>query len=539
MPLIKQIESIAKDQKLVSVLSQLEEIKTLYREHDFLDIVILGQFKAGKSSFINSLIKNNSLPVGVLPVTAIVTRISYGIEPKAVVSHFDDSKEEITLEHLSEFISEKLNPKNYKEVKVVDIFLPEIKPFIPIRLVDTPGLGSIFSHNTDVTHKWLGKIKAAIVVISAAQPLSEDDLKLIRQATNQSPEVYILVSKADMVSSKELPEIIAFIRIKLNEEYHKDFRIFPYSINNNTTRLRTTIIDDVIIPLAKSSDLVQQQVYKHKLNYLAKKTIGYLEISLSMIKQKGEDRKKLKLKIIDETLNLKYIKQELFQIGNNYKTVTRDFLKKLFLDKQTEQLVKELSGDLALQFDTWKGNLAKVTQQYEKWIRESMVKTIKQVELNEWDTIASHPEEACNHFNSYLKNFRERVNQNIKKTLNINMPMGEVKIKASPLQSPPIHISRTFDSHIDMLWFIVPMPLFRKTLKKHFLNEIPHEIEKNSYRLISQLNDVVNNIIDEMQIYTLEYVERELKSLATTIENQQWNREEIQSMISQLSKIIY
>ena len=538
MNLFEQIETIASKQKMVSVLSQLENIRLANHERDYLDILVLGQFKAGKSSFINHLLSNNLLPTGVLPVTAIITRVSYGSETKAVVSYFDENREEITINRLTEFISETENPENNKKVSVVDVFLPAMKPLHPIRLVDTPGLGSIFTHNSKVTHHWMGRIKAAIVVISAVQPLSENDVKLIAEAAEQSPKVYILLSKTDLVAANELIQISHFIKDKLQSTFQHDFELFPYSINGSGADLKQAILDKIFNPLAKTSKQVQQEVYHHKLHFLAKKAISYLEINLKVLRQKEDERKQLESQIIDETLNLKYIRQELTQIGNSYKEATRDLLKALLLEKHTQKLSKELSDSLTREFDTWHGNLAKVTHQYEKWIRETMITTIKQVELYEWKNIAGHPGEAYHHFNSYLKNFRERLNQNIKKILNIDMPAGQIEIKVTPLQSPPIHISRTFDSHIDMLWFFVPMPIFKKRIKKHFLNEIPYEIEKNSYRLIAQLTDNINRIIDEMQQQAINYVSHELESLATAITLHQNDESDVQQMIEKLTKAV-
>ncbi len=536
MNLIEQIRSIAQRQQLVSVLSQLIEIEAIHNEHEFLDVVILGQFKAGKSSFINNLLGNELLPTGVLPVTAIITRISYGNEPLAMVTHYNGDEERVNIDSLHEYISEKSNPKNEKQVAVVDIFVPEMKNFKPVRLVDTPGLGSVFTHNTEVTNSWLGKIKAAIVVISAAQPLSEHDIELIKQATGQSPKVFILISKTDVVAEQELAEINAFIKIRLQEHFDVDFPIFPYSVNKNDEKCRQTILNKIIIPLAAESDTVQQQVYNHKLNFLVKKTIGYLNISLKTVQQKDEEREKLKSQIVDETLNLKYIKRDLSQIGTNYKEATRDVLKKLFLKKHAEDLTKNLSENLAHEFDSWKGNLAQVTRQYELWIKETMIKAIKEVELQEWENIANHATEAYRHFNSYLTSFRERLNQNIKKVLGIDMPASDIEIEASPIESPQIHISRTFDSHIDMLWFFIPMSVFRKAVKKHFLKEVPFETEKNSYRLISQLNDTINKVIDEIQFHAMEYVEHELESLSATIDTHKSDKQEIEKMIETLTK---
>jgi GTP-binding protein EngB required for normal cell division len=233
MNLFEVIETIATKQNMVSVLKQLEEIRAACHEKDLFDLLILGQFKAGKSSFINQFLGSNLLPTGVLPVTAIVTRIRFGEKQKAVIHYFNHKKEEIAPARLWEFVTENENPENKKKVSVVDLYVPDIKHLNPLRLVDTPGIGSILNHNSLVTHSWLGKIKAAIVVISAVQPLSDNDVTLIREAMEQSPKVYILLSKTDLVTGQELDQIITFINNKLQKflTAPSSFFLFPFKTN--------------------------------------------------------------------------------------------------------------------------------------------------------------------------------------------------------------------------------------------------------------------------------------------------------------------
>lgn len=52
-------------------------------EQDEISIALVGRFKAGKSSFLNHFLGKNFLPVGVVPVTAVITEVCYGTEEKA------------------------------------------------------------------------------------------------------------------------------------------------------------------------------------------------------------------------------------------------------------------------------------------------------------------------------------------------------------------------------------------------------------------------------------------------------------------------
>src|SRR5580658_5798099 len=71
-----------------------------------LHLAVLGQMKRGKSSFINALIGAEILPTGVLPVTAVITEIKYGLTPEAVILYTTGAREQVNLGTLAEYITE-------------------------------------------------------------------------------------------------------------------------------------------------------------------------------------------------------------------------------------------------------------------------------------------------------------------------------------------------------------------------------------------------------------------------------------------------
>ena len=86
---------------------------------DEISVAVLGRFKAGKSSFLNHFIGRNVLPVGVVPVTAVVTEIRYGAREEARVHHHDGRDPEVPLDQIGGYISEKENPENAKQVDLI------------------------------------------------------------------------------------------------------------------------------------------------------------------------------------------------------------------------------------------------------------------------------------------------------------------------------------------------------------------------------------------------------------------------------------
>ena len=70
----------------------------------------VGQFKRGKSTLINALVGEGVLPVGVIPVTSVVTILSHGLTPSATVRLASGESRAIALEEIGDFVDERRNP---------------------------------------------------------------------------------------------------------------------------------------------------------------------------------------------------------------------------------------------------------------------------------------------------------------------------------------------------------------------------------------------------------------------------------------------
>jgi len=139
------------------------------REGD-ISVAVLGRFKAGKSSFLNHFLGRDLLPAGV-PVTAVVTEIRYGARERARIRPRDGGQREVPVNQITGFISENENPENRKQVDLITVELPELRRFRGLKFVDTPGLDSVLSHNTQTSLDWLPNEGLALVAVSV-DPLS-------------------------------------------------------------------------------------------------------------------------------------------------------------------------------------------------------------------------------------------------------------------------------------------------------------------------------------------------------------------------------
>ena len=175
-------------------------------------VTCLGQFKRGKSTLLNALLGESILPVGVVPVTSVITILRYGDRPTAMVSFGDGQTEPIALDKIAMFIDERLNPGNRRHATVVDVALPNPILRDGLCLVDTPGLGSVHPANTEATRAFVPRTDVALIVVGPDPPISGAELQLIEDVSREAGELMIVLNKADQSSAEQLREVTEFTR---------------------------------------------------------------------------------------------------------------------------------------------------------------------------------------------------------------------------------------------------------------------------------------------------------------------------------------
>ncbi|MCK7494219.1 MAG: dynamin family protein [Comamonadaceae bacterium] len=205
-----------------------EELREKLETSTF-NLVVVGQFKRGKTSLINALLGNELLPVAVVPLTSIVTILTYGPELTIRVYFEDGHALEIGSGELGDYVTERGNPQNRKDVLEVVVCYPS--PYLKngVRLIDTPGVGSIYQHNTDVAYHYLPKSDAAVFLLSVDQPMGRAELDFLRDVKEYSNKIFFLLNKADYLDAKDLQESIEFSQNVLKEAMGAEVRLFPIS----------------------------------------------------------------------------------------------------------------------------------------------------------------------------------------------------------------------------------------------------------------------------------------------------------------------
>ncbi len=191
-----------------SVATDVRQLVTRIDEGRFF-VACVGQFKRGKSTLLDAFVEEQILPTGVVPVTTVPTVLRYGDARTARVL-IDTRWRTIRPEDLPQYVSEELNPENSKQVAGVEVFLPSPLLAGGMCLVDTPGIGSVFSGNTETTKDFIPQIDAAILVVGADPPISGEELALIEAVAVNVDEILIVLNKIDRVSAAERQQASEF-----------------------------------------------------------------------------------------------------------------------------------------------------------------------------------------------------------------------------------------------------------------------------------------------------------------------------------------
>jgi len=234
-----QFSKIKENLSLLSSLEVLKNKENLFRKFNLinkkaesreLQLVVLGQFKRGKTTLINALIGSHLLPTSVIPLTSIVTILKYGDKPKAYVIFLDGNKKEINISKLEGYIAEEKNPKNERKVDKVIIEYPSLYLKNGIQIIDTPGVGSVYEHNTDIAYRFVPQADAGIFVITADPPISASELSFLTSIKDYLGKILFVQNKIDQVGVDEHKKSLEFTQRIIEENIKvKNLTFYPLS----------------------------------------------------------------------------------------------------------------------------------------------------------------------------------------------------------------------------------------------------------------------------------------------------------------------
>lgn len=200
-------------------------------------LAVLGQFNRGKSTLLNMLLDQPILPTGIVPVTAIPTFLEAGALLRLQVTSVGDTMDDIPVatfdtvrDQLERLVTESGNPRNARSITRVVVTVPSALLAQGVVLIDTPGVGSTFQHNTATAAATLPECDACLFVVSPDPPITEVELDYLRQIKRQVARVIVVLNKIDILEPKDSASALNFLQQVLSQ--HTELGpadIFPVS----------------------------------------------------------------------------------------------------------------------------------------------------------------------------------------------------------------------------------------------------------------------------------------------------------------------
>ena len=207
---------------LESIVDDLELVSQNLGDGVFR-LLVLGDMKRGKSTFLNALIGENVLPTDVNPCTAVLTVLSYGQE-KQVTVHFKDDRQPESMDFETFKQRYTILPEEAKklqeegisafpDVAYADVKYPLTLLEKGVQIIDSPGLNDTEQRN-QLTLGYINNCHAILFVLSATQPYTLGEQRYLENyIKDRGLSVFFLINHWDEIQNRLIdPEDITALQ---------------------------------------------------------------------------------------------------------------------------------------------------------------------------------------------------------------------------------------------------------------------------------------------------------------------------------------
>ena len=194
---------------------------------DNFKVLVIGEFKRGKSTFINAMLGAEILPAYAKPCTAIINEIKWGDSRRALL-HYKSSEnglirpaEEVPIEQIEEYVvihdgmneSEAVRGNRYKKV---ELFWPLELCRNGVEIVDSPGLNE-HNNRQEVTMDYLPNVDAVLFILSCEALASKSELDVINNMLRSTghEDIFFICNRFNMIRRREQESIKQYGLAKL------------------------------------------------------------------------------------------------------------------------------------------------------------------------------------------------------------------------------------------------------------------------------------------------------------------------------------
>jgi GTPase Era involved in 16S rRNA processing/outer membrane lipoprotein SlyB len=246
--LFQQVQTLVTQSNRKDIAKTLQESAARYAEGK-LFVVVAGEFKQGKSSFINAIINEKKLfPVDIDITTNLVSTITYGKEEKVTVVVGEPGKgkpKNITRAEIPDYVTEQKNSKNQKKAQMLIIESPNPQLKEGLVLVDTPGVGGLNTEHTAVSYAFIPNADVVIFVSDTQKPLTVKELEFVEMINRHCQNFLFVITKKDIGNYQKIVDSNREKLIKILNCAGEAINLIPVSSKTKLAYLETKDDEDL------------------------------------------------------------------------------------------------------------------------------------------------------------------------------------------------------------------------------------------------------------------------------------------------------
>ena len=506
-------------------------------ENDFYTVVVLGEFKRGKSTFVNSLIGKDLLPVNVLPTTATINALMYSDKETIEVVKQDGSIQEgvFSKEFLDEFSAGR--EEDVSKVKFIKIGMRSTILENNVVIIDTPGVSDLNDQRVQVTYNFIPRANAVLFLLDATSPLKKTEKEFIDNHLLKIglDNVLFIANKYDQIDEEEDDDdLLENIKQRLQTAFKDE--------NGNQKFTNLTVL-----PL--SAKMAMDGIKKHNSELYEESGILAVKKELMKVLEDGSvtanklERFKTRLKnivdglIIDieEDIKLKNADQaEIKQILNRLAEMMTDLENNrrsidLYVTKETNTIIamanksivhlhRLLQDDIHSQVESYNGI------DFKTFVEMQVTKRLKRSLENWVDNYSSHIDQLLYNIEQNLVKglssyFQQQINlQSDYQKGKFSNQLFNFQVEAEDVSSATTKAGAIAAGSAGLILLVggpILMPfvsmLALPFLQKKFLRE---KLAEAKGQIIPILDEQLNEAISQLKLEVIHSIETRAKSIA-------------------------
>lgn len=200
----RDMSKLCEEMNMTEQSAKMDEVAQQLESHRF-SVGIMGEFRRGKSTLINSLLGEKVMPSDIRPCSATMNKVTYGEDKRATIFMKDGQQENIGIDELPRYVT-KLEEYEGMAANVDEavVYYPTDFCREGVDIIDTPGLNDDERMNK-VSEEIVPKLDVLIMTLVPDSPLSISEARFIRDTllTNDLSRMIFLVNKIDTVDEDE------------------------------------------------------------------------------------------------------------------------------------------------------------------------------------------------------------------------------------------------------------------------------------------------------------------------------------------------